>query len=198
VTYTPSNWYWSGQPSGQSSPIIYSSASAAVVPSTNSAYVAWLAVPNFATPWPKDATGAVTTAALDDVLTAAGLPPTGLTPLTKVQLQTYVDGKIASLFGVARTYTFDSLIVHQTLDLNTVAYLGSLNQRLASLTYPFAWTDADYVITSMTQAQLTDFIAAAFAYGDNVCALANGTAFPGIIGGSITTTAQIDALAWPT
>jgi hypothetical protein len=85
--YNPENWFWIGQPVGQSTPVIYSSASGALVQSSNAAYVAFLAEGNVATPWPKDATGAVTIDALDAVLVAAGLPPTGLMPPTQAQLQ---------------------------------------------------------------------------------------------------------------
>jgi hypothetical protein len=89
VQYSPADWFWIGQPVGQSSVIIYSSAAGAVVPPTNAAYEAFLAGGNAATPWPRDATGAVTTAALDAVLTAAfpPQPPTGLTTPTQASLQ---------------------------------------------------------------------------------------------------------------
>ena len=85
IRYNSAAWYWIGQPVGQSSPIIYSSAGAAVVPSTDATYEAWVAAGGVATPWPRDSTGAITTAALDAVLTAAGLPITGLTALTQAQ-----------------------------------------------------------------------------------------------------------------
>ena len=83
----PANWYWSGQPSGQTSTVVYSSAKGALVPATDATYVAWLAGGNVATPWPKDANGAVTPAALDAVLQAAGLPATGLVAPAQAQLQ---------------------------------------------------------------------------------------------------------------
>ena len=70
MNYVTTNWCWEGTPSGYSSPIIYSSASVGIVAS----------VPAGAgvTPWPRDAAGAVTVAALDEELTRIGLPPTGL------------------------------------------------------------------------------------------------------------------------
>jgi hypothetical protein len=79
--YNPANWYWIGQPVGQSSAIIYSSASHAVVQPTDAGYVSFLANVGPATPWPQDATGAVTVAALDAVLVNASIPqpPTGIT-----------------------------------------------------------------------------------------------------------------------
>ena len=110
-TYNSANWYWLGQPVGQSSPIIYSSAAATVVPATNAAYEAWLALGYGPTPWPKDATGAVTVEALDEVQEAAGLPPTGLAHPTKAQLRKYVNklaaGALAS--GAATMGTINTL-----------------------------------------------------------------------------------------
>jgi hypothetical protein len=79
--YNPANWYWAGEPDGRSAPIIYSATQGKVVAATDAAYEAWAAT-NAPTPWPKDATGVVTAAALDEVLVAAGLPATGLGPAT--------------------------------------------------------------------------------------------------------------------
>lgn len=80
TTYNPANWFWIGQPTGQSSVIIYSSAANAVVTSTGGAP---------ATAWPSDATGEVTVAALDEVLISAipPQPPTGLIAPSLASLQ---------------------------------------------------------------------------------------------------------------
>lgn len=72
--YNPSDWYWQGTPAGHTA-LIYSSKSAAVVASIPSD---WTNLGRLPTPWPKDATGVPTVAALDAVLTAAGLPPSGI------------------------------------------------------------------------------------------------------------------------
>jgi hypothetical protein len=91
MSYNPANWYWAGQPVGQSSVIIYSSSQNAVVTADNAAYVAFLAVPgNSATPWPKDETGKITVAALDAELVRVGLPPTILTQSNQANLQATV------------------------------------------------------------------------------------------------------------
>jgi hypothetical protein len=68
--FNASNWRWTGAPQGYASPITYSSASGGLVS------LAPLGVG--VTPWPRDAAGAVTVAALDEELTRVGLPPTKL------------------------------------------------------------------------------------------------------------------------
>jgi hypothetical protein len=72
ISYNPHNWYWVG-PLG-----VFSSASQSIVPTTDPAYIAWLAEGGLPTNWPKDASGAQTTEALDEVLAPYGLS-TGLT-----------------------------------------------------------------------------------------------------------------------
>lgn len=199
MSYAASNWYWIGQPVGYSSPIIYSSAAGALITEPNTTYDAWK-VGNVATPWPKDATDAVTTAALDAVLTTAGLATTGLTALTQAQLLAYAENKIATLLATPRPYTVAGLSgpVVDDCGIPTGLDMDTTWARLATLTYPFEWSDDNYAVWSMTQVQLTAFLTAAFAYASSVWAFANGTAFPGITGATITTTAQVNALAWPT
>ena len=80
--YSPNNWYWIGNPNESATTIIYSSLKKAIVESDDTDYTLWrgpIERPiNSPTPWPKDENGVVTYAALDEVLVAIGLPPTGL------------------------------------------------------------------------------------------------------------------------
>lgn len=190
IMFNPDDWYWQVAGVG-----IYGSARHGLVsaPTTDAAYLAFNAANG-------PGSIAADTAYLDATLQSAGLPPSGLTPPTQAQLLTYANGKVQSLLGTARPYTVAGLSGPVVDDLGPVTAL-TMNTAFvmqSALTYPYKWSDDNYTIWSMTQDQLIAFLEAAFAYGDSVWALANGTAFSGINAGSITTTAQIDALSWPT
>ncbi|MBB4199048.1 hypothetical protein CCR94_16265 [Rhodoblastus sphagnicola] len=91
MRYTPPAWFWSGQPVGETSPVIYSSAKGALVAATDANYLAFVAARGGVAPaWPVDETGAATFAALDAVLIAAGLPATGLAAPTLPQMRAAV------------------------------------------------------------------------------------------------------------
>jgi hypothetical protein len=200
LPYKAAAWYWVGQPVGQSSPIIYSSAAGAVVPSNNSTYVAWLASGGVATRWPWDDTGAVTTEALDDVLTAAGLPPTGLSALTHAQLLGVANAQIATLMAVPRTYTLSgspSVSVKCDTLQSTGADLAGLNVwGTASPTATTTWVDDFGVPTVITGAQGVSLGNQVIAYGQSVYDVL-GTVAAAIAGGTITTAAQVAAAGWP-
>jgi trimeric autotransporter adhesin len=78
MIYTPSNWYWQVTGVG-----IYGSARGGLVsaPTSDAAYLAFAAI---------NGPGAIvaSAAALDEILTAAGLPVSGLTPPAVASLQT--------------------------------------------------------------------------------------------------------------
>lgn len=111
MIYAASNWYWAGTLG------LYSSAAAALVAPTAPAYLAWIASGGVATPWPVDATGAQTAAALDAVLTAARLPASGLVPPTQAQLAAAVTAAAAAAANavLAQIYTDP---VHQAAGQN--------------------------------------------------------------------------------
>lgn len=198
MAYIASNWYWLGQPAGQPS-IIYSSARGAVVPPTDLAYVAW-SLGNFATAWPKDETGAVTVAALDDELVRAGLPATGLTAPTVAQLQASIFAKVASLLNASRPYTVAGVTPAISCDcgpsLNDVQEAfdwGSIPNQTGTL----PWIDNAFTNFSLTPAEVLAFANAVGAYKQSVYAEA-ATVNQGVKSGSITTLAQIASAAWPT
>lgn len=199
MAYNPSNWYWLGQPSGQSSPIIYSSAAGAVVPSNDSAYIAWSAGRS-ATAWPKDQAGAVTAAALDEVLTAAGLPITGLATPTAAQLQAAIFAKVASLLNASRPYTVAGVTPAISCDCGPSQ--ADVQQALAwgsvpSQTGALPWIDNNFVNFNLTPAEAVAFANAVGAYKQSVYATA-ATVNQGVTSGSVTTLAQIASAAWPT
>lgn len=183
---------------GYSSPIIYSSASKAIVPPTDPGYVAFTATgitPQF---WPRDATGAVTTAALDAVLVAAGMPPTGLTAPTNAQLNSYANAKVVSLLSGEKTYPISGVGSIVCAELPAAADLLSINAwGLANPSATQQWTDDAYNVFTLTGAQAVTLSNTALAYGQSVYAVL-ATAAIQIASGAITTEAQIDALTWPT
>jgi hypothetical protein len=188
VFYNPARWYWLGTPG------LYSSAAGALISTSDSGYMAWLEGGNVASPWPIDATGAETLAALDAVLIAAGLPPTELT----AQLLEYANAKVNQLLAVSRTYNLsgpsvrsDTLPTPTGSDLLTLYVLGT-----ASPSATFHWTDNFGTTTSLTGTQIVALGLAVAAYGQSVWAVM-ATAASGIAAGTITATTEIDALSWP-
>lgn len=87
MQYTPTNWYWIAE-NGR----IYSSAKQAIITSKDDAFIKWQASGYLPTPWPKDAQGQQSDAALAEVIAPFGLK---LFPKTlddvKLELQTEVD-----------------------------------------------------------------------------------------------------------
>lgn len=196
LPYNAALWYWIGQPVGYNSTIIYSSASKAIVQATDPGYIAFLNGGYLATSWPKDATGAITTAALDNVLTAAGLPVTGLTQPTQTQLFAYANAKVVSLMAISRLYNLGngvSVLCDSTS--STGADLAGLNTwGQANPTGTQSWTDNFNKVTIITGAQAVILAMAVISYGTSVYNML-GTAITDITNNSITSFAGIDELA---
>ena len=87
MQYTPTNWYWIAE-NGR----IYSSAKQAIITSNDDDFLKWQASGYLPTPWPKDAHGQQSDAALAEVIAPFGLK---LFPKTlddvKLELQVEVD-----------------------------------------------------------------------------------------------------------
>ena len=87
MQYTPTNWYWIAE-NGR----IYSSAKQAIITSNDDDFLKWQASGYLPTPWPKDALGQQSDAALAEVIEPFGLK---LFPKTlddvKLELQAEVD-----------------------------------------------------------------------------------------------------------
>jgi hypothetical protein len=140
---------------------------------------------------------------------AAPVPPV----LTKDQLLMYADDKASSFLRLSRGYPITGLTMPAVVSaaytsgeifddaggataIDQAALATAMSMSL--LTFPFAYSDENHNVWSLTQAQLQQFLGAVTAYALSVWAVINGTVIPGVASGSITTTAQIDALAWPT
>lgn len=87
--YDPTNWYWRS-----SQGRVFSSLEARVVPKDDARYQAWLdeAAP---TPWPKDAEGHQSEAALDEVLASYGLAASAAGARALAVTQVNADAEVA-------------------------------------------------------------------------------------------------------
>lgn len=189
----PSDWYWSGGPG------VYGSARGGVVsnPSTDSAYLAWLTGGN-PTVWPRDNGGSQTAAALDAVLTGAGLPASGLVAPTQAQLLSYAYAKIGGLLAVSRVYALGSGVsVKCDATTQTGADLAGVNAwGTTAPTATTSWVDDFGVSKTITGAQAVTLANAVVAYGQSAYNEL-GVVTTSILAGTTTTYAQIDATAWP-
>jgi hypothetical protein len=183
-----SDWYWQVTGVG-----LYGSNRGALVssPTTDAAYLAWSAstaptiLPN--------------AAELDENLAFFKLPASGLVPPTQAQLMAYANSKLMSVMAVPRTYALGgSVSVKADATTATGADLLSLNvwgTANPAATQP--WVDDFGAVTIITGAEAVTLANAVLAYGQSAYAIL-ASAMTGIAAGTITTTAQIDALAWPT
>jgi hypothetical protein len=196
MIYSASNWYWTPPP-GQNAGFVYSSAVGALVATTNATYVAWLAEGNSPQLCPLNTSGVRDWADLDDVLTAAGLPPTGLTPPTSAMLNAHANAKQWALATGGYTITVNSVPLFFPTDIVSMALITGKAARLAQPNPPasFAWqmpagfvtiASADFILVAT---QIADFVQSTFNTLQVV--------FAAIAAGTITTTAEIDAAAWP-
>jgi len=196
--YNPADWFWAGEPDSRTSEIIYSSSAGKVVPADDAVYVAWSDAGNSATPWPKDATGAVTSAALDDILIAAGLPATGLAVMTTADLAAYANAKQWALATGGHAVTIGGVPHLFATNVESMTLMDGKVSRLSQPNPPasFNWQlDSGFV-----NIPAAEFVVAATSCADFVQATFD-VLFPmlaEIAAGTITTTAQIDAAAWPT
>lgn len=194
--YNPFDWYWIDA-NGK----IFSSSARALVEASNAAYEAWCKAGNVATPWPKDASGAQTSAALDAVLSPYNLS-TGLTPLTTAQLLAYGDQTLQNFLGLGISVNLGTSAAPVTV------LVDGTQQTIANLALAVLWSQANPKGTKswvdntnttnvLNAAQIQAMATAVGNWTDN-CWAAYGALAKQIINASITTYAQIDAYAWPT
>lgn len=188
MNYIPAAWYWN-----VGGVQIYSSKAGAVVPANDATYAAWLAAGNSATAVPNSAT-------LDQVLTTAGLPASGLTPPSVADLLAHANAKVETLRATPRSYDVGGspdVSIKADASADTIALVAGLGAwGAANPTATQAWTDDFGVVTTITGAQAATLMNNGRAYIASVYAIL-GQACASITAGTITTTAAIDALAWP-
>ncbi len=198
-----SDAYWTGEPVGYTSPILYGSARGGLVATPeDAAYQAWLEKGYTAWPWPKDEFGAVTTTALDAALAVCGLPATGLTPPTTAQLIAYANAKqwalatggytvtLTPVGGSATALLWATDPISQALVTGKAVRLQQTGAPTSTVwQFPTGFETlaaADFIAVAM---QIADFVQATFTALEPVLAA--------IAAGTITAAAQIDAAAWP-
>lgn len=123
-------------------------------------------------------------------LSAAGLP--------KPQLQARASQKAKALLAGTRPYVLSGgvSVVSDALTATGVDLNGLMIWGQANAAATTSWIDDNGAVTALTGAQCVALAQAVFAYGQSVYAML-ATAMTGIAGGTIATTAAIDALAWP-
>jgi hypothetical protein len=190
ILYSPADWYWQVDSLG-----VYGSARGGLVANTatDAAYLKWSAI---------NGPGSIvaSTGALDALLTEAGLPATGLTTPTAAQILAYAGAKVNMLLEASRNYTVSGVgspiscdCYQSAADVQQAIQWGSQSP---APTGTMAWIDNNYATFSMTATEAIAFAQAVGAYKLAVYAVM-AAAVPSITGGTITTTAQVDALAWP-
>lgn len=113
-------------------------------------------------------------------------------------LRAYANQKLQTLIGVSRLYTLTgNLQVSADATSSTLLDLQGLMQwGTANGSATTNWVEDSGGVVTLTGAQCVALAAAVQAYGQSVYAVL-AQAMNGIANASITTTAQIDALAWP-
>jgi hypothetical protein len=126
----------------------------------------------------------------------AYVPP----PPTATQLITYTNAKAQTLLNKARSYTAAGVTIMIDASQGTRTDLGDLAQWGAANTAAAqAWVDDNNTVTSVTGAQYVALAPLVGAYALSIYAvLASALTAIQATSPTITTTAQIDALAWPT
>lgn len=178
--YDPLSHYWKAE-DGR----IFSSAKIALIEEADLDFVAWLAAGYRPTPWPCDAQGAQTNAALQDVLT-----PYGLYVDPKQRLLDYLDRKWNAVLeaGTVSAGGFQSSAGEKWQGyVSRAVQLSDQNPGVV-----IKWNGT----TPITNAQLHDLGAAVGVFVQNSFDVA-GDLEALIDAEIITTTAEIDAAAWP-
>ena len=173
------NWYWLAD-DGR----LFCSAKQAIVDASDADYVAW-SVSNGPTPWPRDTTGNQTVAALQDVLTPYNLYVDLTAYTANARYEHASDGVVVTSLGGAVPFLSDPLsrnTVNSAYDFMTQKGGG----------YTVQWKLSDGTFITLNVAQMTTLMNAMATFVQS-CFTCESTTVAGIVGGTITTQAQIDA-----
>ncbi len=185
--------YWSGDFG------VYGSTRGGLVssPSTDGDLAAWIAKGNAERPLPVDSNGTPSISALDAILTFYGLPATGLAPPTQAQLVAYANARASTLIATLKAYGASPSILKADRTASTLADLMAIQQdAVTNPNDPVEWLANDDTVTVLTAAQIAALAPAVAADRKAIYAIA-ASAVTAINAGTITTTAQVSALAWP-
>lgn len=177
AAYNPYDWYWLADDNR-----VYASARQVIVDDTDSDYIAWIAN-NTATPWPRDQAGDQTDAALQEVLTPYNL---------FVDLHAYA--AFARYNHASGGVTISSIsavpFMSDPVSRNTVD--SAHNYAVANPGHITDWKLSDGSFIQLTEAQLATVLQQIATFVQS-CFTTESTIAADIIGGTVTTQAEIDA-----
>lgn len=170
------DWYWLA-----SDGRVYSSARLAQLTTSDAGYQAFVAANGGAGSWPQDASGNQTLAALQEVLSAYG---------AYVDLKAYTAAK---RFNIETGGTTINGTLIATDRESQAMISGAFNMATNNPSFTTQWKNDDGTFTALTAAQI---ISLAVAVGNFVssCFSKEATTVAAITAGTITTTAQVDAV----
>ena len=196
MSYNPHDWYWLGA-DGR----IFSSVGQTVVAATDAGYEAFLAAGHAPAGWPRDISGAQTDAALDVVLAPYGMatsPATALISYANAKQLALRDGGITVNAGTASAPIVVDVASDadgRTLVSGSVQLVGlATSNSQPAPTFP--WINNDHTQVTLTGAQMMTVGYALGAYVQATYA-ALGTVLAAIAAGTIKTSADVEAAAWP-
>jgi hypothetical protein len=178
MSYNPYDWYWLADDNR-----VFASARQIVVDNADAAYIAWTGAGNVATPWPRDAAGNQTNAAMQEVLTPFNL---------FIDLKGYA-GYVRSNHaggGVIVTSLSPVAFLSDPVSRNTLANADAYAK--ANPGHMTDWKLSDGSFIRLSEAQLATALNAMATFVQSCFTCESNTA-TGITGGSITTHAQVDA-----
>ncbi|WP_315701282.1 MULTISPECIES: DUF4376 domain-containing protein [unclassified Bradyrhizobium] len=174
------DWYWLAD-DGR----VWSSRVAAIVPSNDQAYMAWVGAGNGPSPWPTDASGAQTSASLQEVLSPYGL---------WADLKAYANAKQWAKASGGYLATINGAQVPISTSTESLGLIAGKVARLQQANPPSSvqWQTGESTFVTIAAG---DFIAASIEIADFVQATFDKLAavMAKIDAGVITTFAQVDA-----
>ncbi len=178
--FNPGSWYWVAD-DGR----VFSSASSSVITEDDASFEAWKAEGNNPTRWPVDDAGSQTDASLQDVLTPYGI---------------YVD---LTAYAAAKRYTVET--GGYTYDSHPIATDRESQSKIASVaiaatvvgsSFSTEWKCSDGTFFTLDEADAIAMATAIMTFV-SACFAAEAAAVAEITAGTITTSAEIDAVSWP-
>jgi hypothetical protein len=169
------NWYWKAD-DGR----LFSSATQALVQASDVAYLAWQTNGGIATIWPRDASGAQSNDALQEVIAPYGMFVDLTTYAANARWQKEVGG-----------ITFNNVPI-STDDRAKLMIMGAFTAAASNSNYTTSWIGSDGSVNTFNAAQVITMGNAVQTHVGN-CFATYGTVKSQIVSGAVATRAQVDA-----
>lgn len=173
--YNPYDWYWLAD-DGR----VFASARQTIVGTGDAQYMAWTGAGNTPTPWPRDAAGDQTTAALQAVLTPYNL----FVDLAAYAAYVRYNKASGGALIAGLPYLTDPVARNTVSSANDYA--------VANPGHITDWKLADGTFTQLNQAQLAHVLQEMATFVQS-CFTCESNMASGVIDGTVTTNAQVDA-----